>query len=81
MRKRYDARLLLAHLGRLDRLASNRKTEELAGEFFEQVEALVEEPEIVFQDAASEEDDACEPDAEISAQDTVPSVSDEPELR
>ena len=86
VRTRFDARLLLAHLGRLDRIAGDGKAEGLAADFFAQVEALVEEPEIEFETAAPEWGDAREVsleegEAENSPLDTVPSVSDEPHLR
>ncbi|MEP5727039.1 MAG: hypothetical protein ABJ311_11525, partial [Erythrobacter sp.] len=85
VRTRFDARLLLAHLGRLDRIAGDGKAEGLAADFFAQVEALVKEPEIEFETAAPEPEDAregvCEWEAQNSPLDTVPSVSDEPELR
>ncbi len=86
VRTRFDARLLLAHLGRLDRIAGDSKAEGLAADFFAQVEALVEEPEIEFETAAPEREDVLgdgprEGEAENSPLDTVPSVSDEPELR
>ena len=46
VRRRYDARLLLAHLGRLDRLARERRTREAADGFDFLLEDLLDLPEI-----------------------------------
>jgi hypothetical protein len=45
-RKRFDARLLLAHLGRLDRLSHNRAAANAAIEFDFALEALRDEREV-----------------------------------
>lgn len=54
-RTRHDGRLLLAHLGRLDRLVQNAGVLEASQDFFAAVEELVNEPEIEFESAAPEE--------------------------
>ena len=45
-RRRYDSRLLLAHLGRLDRLAGDSPFTDAAGEFDRALDALVKAPEL-----------------------------------
>ena len=51
MRKRYDGRLLLAHLGRLDKLAHKRSAQEAAMFFDMRLERL-SSGEMMAQDAA-----------------------------
>lgn len=48
-RTRYDARLLLAHIGRLDRLQDQRATRRTAAEFDDELEALLAEPDIAIE--------------------------------
>ena len=52
-RRRYDARLLLAHLGRLDRLARDCAASDAAAEFDLELNELAEEEEITFVACAS----------------------------
>ncbi len=47
-RRRYDARLLLAHLGRLDRMARIRDVSDACAGFDQAIEDLLSEPEIEF---------------------------------
>ena len=47
-RRRYDARLLLAHLGRLDRLAKDCAASDAAAEFDLELNELAKEEEITF---------------------------------
>ncbi len=56
-RTRHDARLLLAHLARLDRLCENRAALAASEDFFAAVEELVNEPEIEFETTAPETPD------------------------
>ncbi|MEE4155419.1 MAG: hypothetical protein V2I27_14775 [Erythrobacter sp.] len=60
-RRRYDARLLLAHLARLDRLVENPAALRASKDFFAAVEELVNEPEIEFETTAPEEPVGAEP--------------------
>jgi len=48
MRRRYDARLLLAHLGRLDRIEADPEARTLAHGFDEALDALAELPELTI---------------------------------
>ncbi len=48
LRRRYDARLLLAHLGRLDRMARTREVNDACVGFDQAIEDLLSEPEIEF---------------------------------
>lgn len=47
-RRRYDSRLLLAHLGRLDRLLGDRAASVAAEGFEHELDALAQEPEVEF---------------------------------
>jgi len=89
-RRRYDARLLLAHLGRLDRLTEDSEACEGARDFYGAVEALTQEPEIQFSrtpgELAAEEREeqraaAAEREAGFLRQDSVPGVSGEAGMR
>ena len=53
-RRRYDSRLLLAHLGRLDRLAHDRGVREASYGFDLELDHLADEPEILFEQGGGE---------------------------
>jgi len=48
VRRRYDGRLLLAHLARLDRLCERREVAQAAHDFFAALEDLAGAPELEF---------------------------------
>ena len=53
-RKTFDSRLLLAHLGRLDRLSADRTVREASWSFENELEDLLDEPEIAILAAGAE---------------------------
>jgi len=88
VRRRYDGRLLLAHLGRLDRIEEDAGAARASGSFFAELEALEGEPEIEFDsEGPGEGPETGEGDMggigseRVSPLDSVPGVSGEPELR
>ena len=79
-RIRYDARLLLAHLGRLDRLTRDYAASDAADDFDLALNELAGEPEITFVECApaqglSGADDGAQAGLDNSAYNTVSGVS------